>query len=97
MSVVADELIAALVARTPGATAVDHLTIPWFSATFEGERHEIVLAFENADTAKRFGPGLQEHVFALPGRLVADISAGPPLRCGGHVQVSVEALTIDGS
>ena len=94
MSDVAGGLVAALVACARGAKPIQWTTTPWCSATFTGERHEILLAFPNVDAARRFAAGLPDHVFTIANRLVADIVSGPPMRCDNHIRISVEALTI---
>ncbi|HZF43086.1 MAG TPA: hypothetical protein VEZ48_06725 [Sphingomonadaceae bacterium] len=91
----AEELIAALLALAPAASVVSCETTPWCSATFAGERHEVLLAFTDRDVARRFSVGLPDHLFELPGRLVADIFAEAPAGLDGAVYISVEALTIE--
>jgi hypothetical protein len=95
MSRAADEFIAALLALAPEASALSCETTPWCSATFAGERHRCLLRFPETGSARRFSVSLPDHLFALPGWLVADIEAAPPAGCDGNVRVSVEALTID--
>jgi hypothetical protein len=77
-------LIRALVARYPGLLVLTGTSQPWASVTYTGARHTLTCVA---------GPnltGIGEAEFALPGHIVADITA---VRSGDRV--TIEALTIE--
>lgn len=84
-------LVQALVARTHGAARLLATTrAAWASVTFTGERH--VLRFHAPGAAAALLTGaLEEHEFALPGHIVADIAAV----ASDDELVEIEALTIE--
>ena len=59
----------------PGAEFLKHAERPWWSATFTGARHRVVIAF-HGDAAVACGEAyiaaLPDHDFAIRGQLVAD-------------------------
>lgn len=86
-------LVRALVQRSGGtATLLAGEAVDWASVTFAGQRHRIALAVP-AEDARRLADGLEEHEFALPGHLVADIAV-VARRHGPTTEVEIEALTI---
>jgi hypothetical protein len=71
----------------------------WQSLTFEGERHQVRLRIAGADAAaaaRRLTDGIEDHEFAVPGQIVADISAKivGDQAPDGSTMVRLEALTI---
>lgn len=94
MSPAARMLIEALSTKAGAACNANVQSTPWHSATFAGERHVIMLTFEDMKTAQRLVTGLVDHEFACRGVLVADLVAGRPTWCGKQVRVNVEALTL---
>lgn len=93
MSAVADAIVAELTAKAGGCECAQAQSVPWFSATFAGERHEIVLTLSDGAAVERLIRDLNAHQFALPRTMVADIVA---VRCrDDRRRVSVETLTID--
>lgn len=103
ISTAASGLLRALIARASGARDRILLTnlrsVDWQSLTFVGERHEISLriAGPHADAvAQRLTHGLEDHVFVIPGQIVADISLarGPDRTADGSAELTIEALTI---
>lgn len=74
-------------------------SVDWRSLTFDGERHEIALRLTGPDAARAADAmltGIEDHEFALPRTIVADISVAG--RCvgldDGSVSIAIEALTI---
>jgi hypothetical protein len=69
---------------------------PWASATFEGERHRIVIHVD-ADLRPLAGK-LVRHVgeaeIALPGHILADCAVAGFADHGTHLVITLEALTI---
>ena len=71
----------------------------WNSLTFDGERHVIRLRIPGPGAAAvlaRLVGGLEEHEFAIPGHVVADIAvAGDPApQDDGAILIDLEALTV---
>ena len=70
----------------------------WQSFTFTGERHVFDLRLIGPDAATvalRLCDGIEDAEFAIPGHIVAEISATPtPDRGDGSIHLSIEALTI---
>ncbi len=88
-------LIAALNARAGGAGEVlQACSRPWASVTFTGARHLIRMMLPDA-AADRLCEGLDEHEFAIPGHLVADVTVASRHDAGGFVTLEIEALTIE--
>ena len=59
------------------AQVLEHKEVPWASITFAGARHTLTLLFvgeEAATAGEHFIAALPDHVFAIPGQLVADAS-----------------------
>lgn len=74
-------------------------SVDWNSLTFSGERHLIDLRIPGpgaAQIADRLLGGLDDAEFAIPGQIVADITAaGTPVRAAdGSLSVRIEALTV---
>ena len=99
----AGALLRGLVARSGASRSEVLLTevrsVDWRSLTFDGERHEFAMRFTGPGAAReadRMLEGLDEHEFALPGAIVADINvAGRCVGLGdGSVSIAIEALTI---
>jgi uncharacterized membrane protein len=87
-------LIAALVARAGEAEVVQACSRPWASVTYTGARHLVRLMLPAA-IADRLGEGLDEHEFAIPRHIVADIAIASRHDTGGIATVEIEALTIE--
>jgi hypothetical protein len=70
----------------------------WQSLTFVGEQHRLLLHLIGPDAGlacRRLMDGLEVAEFALPGHVVADISAQQrPDAADGSIVIAVEALTI---
>ena len=83
------------------ATIVDHKERSWASITFAGTRHQLDLVFEGAaavEAAERFITNLPEHLFHIPGQLVADatvISVDHQLGPEPRMQVCTEVLLLE--
>jgi len=77
-------LIRALVARYSGLLVLAGTSEPWASVTYTGARHILTCA-AGPDLA-----GIGEEEFALPGHILADITAE---RAGDRLVI--EALTIE--
>ncbi|KHK92005.1 hypothetical protein LK12_12670 [Novosphingobium malaysiense] len=79
----------------PQAEFLTHAERPWTSATFEGTRHIVILAFRGRDAMERgeaFGSALPDHEFDIPGHLVADAAIASIERENGpSPQMRVEA------
>ena len=95
-------LLRALIARSGADRSEILLTevrsVDWRSLTFDGERHEIALRFTGRGAAREalaMVEGIEDHEFALPRAIVADIVVAG--RCvgldDGSVSVAIEALT----
>lgn len=103
LSPAAAALLRGLIARSGASRSeillTDVRSVDWRSLTFDGERHEIAMRFTGpgaARDAERMLAGIEEHEFALPRAIVADIRVTG--RCigldDGSVSVAIEALTI---
>ena len=70
----------------------------WQSLTFSGERHSILLRVNGEGAGSivhKLISGLEDAEFAIPGQIVADISAAEHEReADGSLTVAIEALTI---
>ena len=89
------KLIAALVARAGGEGEVlQACSRPWASATFVGARHAIRMLLSEA-AADRLCEGLEEHEFAIPRHLVADVAVVNRDDTNGITTLEIEALTIE--
>ena len=71
----------------------------WNSLTFSGERHLIDFRVPGPDSdlvADLLLGGLEDAEFAIPGQIVADISASkkPRPNPDGSISIRIEALTI---
>ena len=74
-------------------------SVDWQSLTFAGERHHLTLRIaepQSAEAVARLTSGLEEFEFAIPGQIVADITAvgGPDSSSDGSTTLNIEALTI---
>lgn len=91
-------LLALLILRAGSPVAIDQAdSRPWASALFEGRRHVIRLRFGGPDAIERrlrFGVGLEEAEWALPGHFVADISIDGRDEDAGGPWLDLSALTI---
>jgi hypothetical protein len=97
-----DKLRSALLALTAHkATIVEHRERSWASITFAGTRHQLGLVFEGEDAVEAgeaFIANLPEHLFDIPGQLVADAAVtsvdhqiGPEPR----MQICAEILLLE--
>lgn len=83
------------------ATITDHKERSWASITFAGTRHQIDLQFagvEATEAGEHFIANLPEHVFDLPGHLVADaavISVDHQMGPEPQMQVRTEVLLLE--
>lgn len=92
------QLLCALAEKAGLRLATDIVSTPWHSATFAGERHVLTLQFTGGDAGeavRRLLEGLDDHEFAVPGFLVADIVAGPVAAADGEVRVRLDVLLLD--
>ena len=73
-------------------------SVDWQSLTFTGEQHRILLRITGDrvdDVVQLLTFELEETEFVIPGQIVADISAGNPIRSAdGSVHIRIDALTI---
>ena len=85
------------------ATIADHKERSWASITFAGTRHQLALVFdgmEAVEAGERFITCLPEHLFDIPGQLVADaavISVDHQLGPEPQMRVSTEVLLLEES
>lgn len=100
----ADTLRRALLALAGNqATITDHKERSWASITFAGTRHRLDLVFEGVEAVEageRFIANLPEHLFDIPGQLVADatvISVDHQLGPEPRMQVCTEVLLLEES
>lgn len=70
------------------------VTTPWFSATFAGERHEMLLAAADAAGASKLLHRLDDHEFDLPQHWVADVQADLSQDADGAIRIRLQALTL---
>ena len=83
------------------ATIIEHKERSWASITFAGTRHQLDLLFEGAEAVEageRFIANLPEHLFDMPGQLVADaavISVDHQLGAEPRMQVCTEVLLLE--
>lgn len=93
MSAAGNALVRQLLAKAGEGCEVQARSTPWFSVTFAGERHEIVLALRDQAAVDRLLCNLDAYEFAVPRATVAEVVA---VRGGDDGRrVDVEALTID--
>jgi len=99
-----ERLRQALLALAGGhGTITDHREKNWASITFAGTRHRIDLVFEGAEAVEHgevFIDRLPEHLFNIPGQLVADagvIEVDQQLGAEPRMQVSTEVLLLEDS
>jgi hypothetical protein len=84
-------------------TITEHKERSWASITFAGTRHQIDLVFEGeeaVEAGERFIASLPEHLFDIPGQLVADaavISVDHQLGPKPRMQVCTEVLLLEDS
>ena len=82
-------------------TITDHKERSWASITFAGTRHQLELVFEGAEaveTGERFITNLPEHLFDIPGQLVADaavISVDHQMGDAPSMRISTEVLLLN--
>lgn len=88
-------LLAALEAKAGGLFAHRARSVPWHSATFVGESHELRLSYENATNAAALLDGLADHEFDLVGYWIADIRGEHVITSDGFSCVRLEALTFE--
>ena len=91
-----DALLRALGRVTGPFAIVAVRSTPWWSATFEGTRHRLVLYLEGADAivrAERLPATLAETELPMRGAFVADIVATGRSE-GGAPVLEIETLTI---
>jgi hypothetical protein len=83
------------------AAITEHKERSWASITFAGTRHQIDLSFEGADAVtagEAFIAKLPEHLFDIPGQLVADaavISVDHQMGDAPSMHISTEVLLLD--
>lgn len=85
------------------ATIADHKERSWASITFAGTRHQLDLVFDGVEAVQageRFITNLPEHLFDIPGQLVADaavISVDHQLGTEPQMRISAEVLLLEDS
>lgn len=85
------------------ATITEHKERSWASITFAGTRHQIDLSFDGAaavEAGERFIAHLPEHLFDIPGQLVADaavVSVDHRLSPEPQMRISTEVLLLEDS
>ena len=85
------------------AKITDHREKSWASITFAGTRHRIDLVFEGEEAVaggERFIALLPEHLFDIPGQLVADaavIEVDHQLEPQPRMQIGTEVLLLEDS
>ncbi|MBC7159040.1 MAG: hypothetical protein H5U21_03205 [Porphyrobacter sp.] len=85
------------------ATITEHKERSWASITFAGTRHQIDLSFDGAaavEAGERFIAHLPEHLFDIPGQLVADaavVSVDHRLSPEPQMRVCTEVLLLEDS
>jgi hypothetical protein len=102
LSRAASGLVRSLLHRVDGdkhrILLIDTKSTEWQSLTFTGERHSLTIRIAGPDPAglsTRLVHGLADAEFAIPGHIVADISAASVADDeDGSILVTIEALTI---
>ncbi|MCA1748645.1 MAG: hypothetical protein ABR601_04560 [Parasphingopyxis sp.] len=93
-------LVAALSRRSGDRPTVGEIcTRPWASANFAGTRHRLVLRFEGKDAdraVERMTDGIEDAEFDLGPDLLVDIAVIDRCRQSGCIEITLEALTIEG-
>lgn len=85
------------------ATITEHKERSWASITFAGTRHQIDLSFDGAvavEAGERFIAHLPEHLFDIPGQLVADaavVSVDHRLSPEPQMRIRTEVLLLEDS
>jgi hypothetical protein len=83
------------------ATITDHKERSWASITFAGTRHQLDLVFDGAEAVEageRFITHLPEHLFDIPGQLVADaavIAVDHQIGPEPQMRVCIEVLLLE--
>lgn len=89
----------ALVASATRASAAVIITRSdasrWASATFNGARHELVLAATASEAVERWLSDLPEADLPLPGHLVADLKIVAMAQSEQALTVTLEVLTVE--
>lgn len=94
-------MIAALLALGEGrAELVSHSERSWASVTFNGSRHEAVLDFTGIEAGivgEALIEALPEHVFTIPGQIVADLAVIEATRIARplRLRLTVELLLLE--
>ena len=91
-------LSGAMLALLPEARIAARKAQPWHSATFSGERVQIILELKGDDRlpqARAFAATLPDYGFDLRRQLVADICVNDERREADRIVLTVEALLID--
>lgn len=67
----------------------------WASATFVGARHRLTLTLAEGAASENWLAGLDEAEVELRGHLLADLVVTGAEHGGGHIAVTLEALTVE--
>ncbi|WP_058756142.1 hypothetical protein [Sphingomonas endophytica] len=82
-------------ARAGTTVAVEsHHAVAWFSATFSGDRHELVLSAPAGEVLDDWTAGLPALDLGVPGHLLADLRIAARERRGDRVRLRIEGLTV---
>ncbi|KQN92770.1 hypothetical protein ASE95_08930 [Sphingomonas sp. Leaf231] len=82
-------------ARAGAPVAVErHTATGWHSATFSGDRHELVVSAAPGAPLDRWTDGLAALDLGIPGQLLADLRVATRERSGDRVTLHLEGLTV---
>ena len=71
-----------------------HRRAAWHSATFAGERHELVASSPSGESLDRWLEQVTTHDLAMPGHLLADLKLAQCDRAGAVTHLRIEGLTV---
>lgn len=71
-----------------------HRAVAWHSATFSGDRHELVVSAAPGVSLERWTERLGTLDLGVPGHLLADLRVAARERRGDIVRLRIEGLTV---
>ncbi len=90
-----ERALARSAANAGAALAVEsHRATAWHSATFSGDRHELIVSGSPAATLATWSADLPALDLRLPGHLLADLRVAALDRRGDRVTLRIEGLTV---
>lgn len=77
-------------------TLIAYSTQRWASATFEGGKHQIMIAADPGDAFRKWAGGLAELELTIGGgHLVADLAVSEAQSLGARDRLTIDALTVE--